>query len=237
MSAISFQLLVLLIDLIFILVAISIGQTPDKYFKERTFITYFSTFQLLGCSLLAWQTFKLRKINLQTKSYILWAIFAFCFFYLAIDEVIQIHENLDRGIHKLFHMKMTNITDRLDDCIVALYLIGGFVILYFFRSEIKIYPGLLNYLIVGFIFAFSMVSLDFITERKDVVRFLIANHDIRKVVYVWLRTIEEIFKLFAGGILLGMFYHVKLLTNRLMAMEREVDKSQKEVSVGYKNRY
>lgn len=56
---------------------------------------------------------------------VVWAIIASGFLFLAADEVLRIHENLDQLIHYVFGLKETNLTDRIDDLIVGMYGLVG----------------------------------------------------------------------------------------------------------------
>jgi len=215
MSTIKFLSIILAIDAFCISLALLLGDTPDRHFNEISFITLLSAIQLVACSILSWKIFKLRSLSSSKDPasknsglYIVWKVISLGFIYLALDEVAQIHEGLDKLIHYLFHIKETRITDRIDDVIVGIYVIIGLIILVIFKREIKIYPRINYYLIPIFILLFGMVALDTITERHDVVRFFIEGKYFINLAFHWLRALEEICKIIAGGILASMFYYV-----------------------------
>ncbi len=235
MSSSYFLFLILAIDVAFILLALFLGKTPDIYFKEKTFITYLSVIQLLVCSVLTYKIFKLRKIEtieskVKSKTYKLWALMSMGFAYLALDDATRIHENIDKRIHILFHIKETNITDRLDDLIVGFYVICGIIILFKFYEEIKLHKHMLSYLIACFIPIFLMVALDLVTERKDVLKLFISDHLLRNNIFHWLRAIEEIFKIIAGGILVSMFYYLLNVNKERSFKNNLIAQELKEVS-------
>ena len=203
MSTKSILLLTLFINLLFVGIGLFIGKTPEQYFaKEASYITWVSFLQLLIISNLSWQTFKLKK-----NRSLLWAIIAVGFLFLATDEVIRIHENLDHIIHRIFHMKETAISDRLDDAIVGIYGLIGIWVLYFYREELSKYKKILPLIVISLIFVFSMVFSEMIVNRNDVIPIFISDHGLRKTLYSLFKVLEETFKLLAEGVLLSTFYY------------------------------
>jgi hypothetical protein len=76
-------------------------------FEEKQAITFFSSNQLAATSLLAWIIYLLkRKLITRDGAYnrtaLFWAISAFGFFYLMLDENFQIHEGMDTSLFRLF---------------------------------------------------------------------------------------------------------------------------------------
>ena len=207
-----------LINTVFILIGLFIVKSPLQYFgKEASVITWLSFFQLLTIAYLSWKTFKLRK----EKSAILWGLIALGFLFLSIDEVARIHENMDSFIHKrILHMRETAISDRLDDLIVGIYALFGIGTMYFFREELKKYYKVIPYFVIGFIFIFSMVIVELIVNRFDVLPSLIADRAFAKSIYKLGKIMEETFKLFAEGVLIGAFYYCLQLAKQFVTEKK-----------------
>src|SRR3972149_1207390 len=103
MSRRSFLLIIASIDILAITAALILGEAPDQYFEEEGFITYLSFLQLLVVSAFAWNIFRLKNKNkglLELKTWkaphFIWLIIAMGFVYLALDEALMVHENIDR---------------------------------------------------------------------------------------------------------------------------------------------
>ncbi len=219
MSRKSILLIIISIDIIVIIIALVLGKTPDQYFGEGSFITYLSFFQLIVISILAWIIFKIRKGGSKLKEwrapFFIWLIMAIAFTYLSLDEVCLIHENIDFFIHRIFKIQETGFTDRIDDVIVGCYGLFGLMVLYFYREELKKYREAFPLLIVGFIFMFSMVLLDIITNRKDILQILISKPYLVSKLHSWLGVIEDMFKIIAEGVFIGGFYCCLEIARRL----------------------
>lgn len=216
MSGKSALLIILTIDIIAIIIALILGETPDHYFGEEGFITDLSFFQLLVISGLAGIIFIMRIFRSGWKGwkapFFVWLFIAIGFIYLALDEVWMIHENMDFSFHRFFNIRETGITDRIDDIIIGFYGLIGLMVLYFYRKELKKYREVLPLLIVGFILLFSTVVLDILTNRMDILIKLISNIHLVIKLHSWLSAIEEIFKIIAEGVFIGVFYYCLKIT-------------------------
>lgn len=127
-----FTFLVLAIDLLVSIIAFIIG----KRLPKDILITIVSAIQLLATSMITWKIYKTRSSQHPsyhhiTFSYFVWAIVAAGFLFLAIDEVVEIHEGIDKLIHKVFQIKETGLTDRIDDLIIGVYGLVGIGVLLF----------------------------------------------------------------------------------------------------------
>jgi len=219
MSRKSILVTIVSIDLIAIVIALILGKTPGQYFGERYPMTYLSSFQLLVISGLAWKIFVMRldesRLKFWKGPFFIWLIVAMTFMYLSLDEVGSIHEKIDFFIHRFFKIRETGLTDRIDDVIVGCYGLIGLMVLYLFREELKKYREAFPLLTVGFIFMFSMVTLDILTGRKDILRILISNAYVVNRLHLWLSAIEDMFKIIAEGAFLVGFYYCLEITRRL----------------------
>ena len=204
-------LITLFLNFIFIVIGILIGNPIEQYFsKEASYITWVSFFQLLIIANLSLQIYKSVK-NKQVKQLwkspaLLWGIIALGFLYLAVDEVIRIHENLDNIIHRVFHLKKTAITDRLDDAIIGFYGLVGVGVLYYFRSELKKYKKSFPLFLIGFVLLFLMVIIDMSNNNIDVIKMLVSDHNLRHTVFSISKVLEDSLKLIAESFFIGAFY-------------------------------
>ena len=219
MSVRKVLFLTLLINTAFILIGLLIGRPPEQYFsKEASYITWVSFFQLLLVAFFSLQVFKIRKGNnnyFWKNPSFLWLIIAIGFLFLSIDEVIRIHENLDRIIHKSFHMKETALSDRIDDALVGLYALIGIGTLYFYKSELNKYRSVIVFFIVGFSLIFLMVFSEMIVNRNDVLPLIFSNKFVVNSLYSMFKVLEESFKLFAEAILITSMYYCLQVAKQL----------------------
>lgn len=91
-----------------------------RYFGEGRAGTYYSGLQLLASAVVA-AVLARRAGRHPVRRF--WWVVAGAFLYLSLDEVYGLHEELDRGVHKLlgWHDRRHWLTDHLDDVFVALY--------------------------------------------------------------------------------------------------------------------
>jgi len=213
---------ILLFDIIAIIAAIAIGihdGRPLRYFGEGYFITWISALQLFVISWLAFVILNARRSragNLHWREpFFIWALISFGFLFLAFDDLFMIHESIDKKIHHFFNMKETGLSDRIDDFIIGLYGILSISILYIYREEMKNYRQALPFLAYGFALLFAMVALDALTNRKDVLSFLIERRDLVKSVYISLSVLEDSLKILAESCFLAGFYAVFLISKKI----------------------
>lgn len=177
-----------------------------KHFKEGALITWISFFQILVISGISWKVFRLHDSKYSVRDwrspYMVWAIVALAFLYLAVDEVAGIHEAVDKQIHMLFRIQETPLSDRLDDIIVGFYALLAIGILYYYREALKKYAGIFPYIVAGFVFLFVMVVFDVMTNRIDMLQNLTQNSAFTVTLLKWLSIGEETSKLLSEGMFL-----------------------------------
>lgn len=203
-------LMILLGNALAVSAAITIySYTGVNHFKEDGFITILSVFQLLTIS---WLSYKiLLSLNVKRKyipwrdSSALWGIISLGFLFLAADEFFQIHEKIDFQIHHFFNMRETGLTDRIDDILVGLYGLAGISALIAYRDELKTHRKAFPFFIYGFALLFTMVAIDVLTNRKDILRVLF-DYNLASILHVWLSCAEDSLKVFAEAFFLGAFY-------------------------------
>ncbi len=135
----SVLILLLILNSLAIGLAIIIYKnTGYNHFGEKGFITILSAVQLLVVSMLSYKIYQARGMMGRSSFWrdpsVVWAIIASGFLFLAADEVLRIHENLDKLIHYVFGLKETNLTDRIDDLIVGMYGLVGIGVLIAYRD-------------------------------------------------------------------------------------------------------
>lgn len=219
MSGKLMLVMVLSIDIMAIIIALTLGKTPGQYFGEGTFITYLSFLQLLVISGLAWVIFNVRKDGSKSKAwkapFLIWLIIAIGSVFLSLDEVSGIHENIDRFIHGSFKLHETSFTDRIDDVMVGCYGLFGLMMLYIYREEFKKFRKTFPLLKVGFIFMFTMVALDIVTNRNDILPIFIPDPYVSEKLHSWLDAIEDMLKIIAEGLFIGALYYCFEIARRL----------------------
>lgn len=203
-------LLLLLFDLILI-VSISIfSDNPKEYFKEFNLFTWISFIKLLIISYLSWNIYTERKPPGGSFSFnndhSIWFIVACGFIFLAFDELLSIHENVDKAIHKVLDMPETGLTDRIDDAIILIYATLGIAVLYSYKNELIKFAKSIPYLAVGFLFLFLRISIDFITNRDDVIPKIISDEILVSKLAIVLPVIEGGSKLLAETFFIFVFY-------------------------------
>ena len=202
-----------------------------KQFDDGGFITYFSVIQLFILSFYACQIFKIRRqyiIHPWQSSIAIWAIVSLGFSFLALDDLLMIHEWLDKVIHGIGGFEETGWSDRIDDFIVGLYgllAIGGLV---HYRQEIKKYKAVLPTVIIGFVLLFLMVTVDAVTNRDDVL-LMIFSPETTKSIMDWIFIPEESFKLLSEAYLIVAAYNCLSIAKQLSAQQTSLPK---ETSVG-----
>lgn len=207
---------VILLDIAAFIWAVNGGEKPTSMMDEGDMFTFLSALQLLAAGLVSLAVFRFR--NRQSgpwrwrSSYTIWALMGVGFIFLAIDEISQFHENLDRWIHHGLGIAETLWTDMLDDLIVALYGLIGLAGIGYYRREFPPYKGALKLLIPGFILLFAMVGLDIATLKTEAGETLISRSGDAKYMVYWIMALEEGFKVLASGVFIGAFYYCWYIT-------------------------
>lgn len=208
LSARSFFLLIMAFDLVAILLALILGNPPDRFFDEGHVMTWVSVFHLFAVSRLAWKIYVQRGGTKQTlkewrSSRYIWFLITAGFAYLACDELLLIHENIDGLIHWLFGINETALTDRLDDLIIAAYGLMGICALIYYHKELLKYRGAIPFIVIGFLFFTLTVGMDIVTNREDI---LIERYHFSELAYHWFSGLEEGLKIMSEGVFLGLCY-------------------------------
>jgi hypothetical protein len=167
-----------------------------------------SFFHLYAIGCLAASLYAVRRAAAERKGwqqpYWLWFLVALGFMFLALDEILEIHEYLDVYLHNALHLQETMLTDRLDDIIPALYGLAGLGVLVLYRAELLHYRRLLPLVLAGGVLAGASVVLDLLTNFDAAGRELLPP--VIAAVFWELTMVEEICKLLAVAVFLGAMF-------------------------------
>lgn len=210
----SYLWIILLFDLLVLGLtirrAVLLGKSPMRYFGETGIISWFSCIQLLILSGLAWKIYRIRKLApIETKGkklpQTLWKLIAIGFLFLAVDEIVQIHETTDVLIPWLFNIPEDHNLLQFDGVIVAAYSAVGAYILYSFWDEFQQYKSAFYLFVLGFALKATMVFIDLGTDDDSIFSFWLADPKRHKLIYEWIQTVEESFKILAEGAFIAAF--------------------------------
>ena len=212
-----------------LMIAIAIGRAilhernPMRYFDDGGFISLLSIGQLLFIAYLCWRISLLRA---QQNSLLrggknpnrLWQVMTAGFIFLALDEGVQIHENIDVSLHNLFNLAPDGVTDILDDIIILIYAIIGLLFLRTFKNEFQKFASAFRWFYTGFSFCFLSIALDLLTYKKETLSPLIRDYDKLITINTGLLTLEEITKIWAEGAFIIAFCYCLIIAKRLNAL-------------------
>jgi hypothetical protein len=183
--------------------------SPARHFGESGFTTWVSGAQLLAISVVTWKIWRLRGGRFVRDAWraphVVWLLIAAGFLFLTIDELVQIHEQLDRWIHAVLGITETAVTDRLDDVLILGYGLVGLGVLYQYRRELRLFRRDVVLIIVGFVLLSVMIAVDMLFGHPDIIALFAPAHAVRSL-SGWAGAVEEGFKLFAEAAFLAAFY-------------------------------
>lgn len=181
----------------------------QTYFGEGSFITWMSALQLLTIAFTSLRLYLLRRKQQTWSSWrspiLVWLLIALGFIFLAADELVEIHEQLDAWLHTIWSIQETAFTDRIDDVIVGLYGIVAAGLVYRYRLEIKRYRQVLPLIFISFAVLFVMILLDVLTNRPDILSLMLSGDAVLPVKST-LEVLEEFCKLAVESLCLASVY-------------------------------
>lgn len=182
---------------------------PKKPFGEFQPYTIYTTFVMGVAAFVCWQCARLSQAGTRR----LWLLMCVGFAFLAADDLLQIHENLDKLAHAILGADPKNrITDHLDDLIVLGYGLAGIILLYQRRREILNLRYFVRGVIWAVVFFLVMVCFDF----KP--RWLLENTSVSPVVLAPVAAIlEEAFK----GLGASMFFWTFVVSRQQYRMNSD----------------
>lgn len=186
--------------IIAVIIAVMLGEEPTHFMEEGEPLTWFSAFQLFAIALVCGRVLAIRKpekLYLFWKSRgFIWLLLSLGFVFLAGDELLQFHENLDGFIHDAINLKQTNFTDRLDDLIILLYGIFFCIAGWSSQEELKHYRSVGKLLKLGIGLFLFMILFDAISNKSDIVT--------NKALNEWVGALEDGLKILAEGVFLSV---------------------------------
>ncbi|MEL6493802.1 MAG: hypothetical protein AAFQ41_01600 [Cyanobacteria bacterium J06623_7] len=206
--------LVLFIETVAIVMAIATaiktGNSPFRYFDEGEFMTYFSCLQLLIISIyagkIARQAKKSPLVEL-VKNAVFWWVVSGGLFYLALDDALSIHEEIDKSLHRLLGVQETLVTDLADDIIVGIYLLVALAYIVYQWQNLQFFRSSFNYFKIGFVLGTTMVAADILSNNTLFVSMVTEDSQLQGQLILYLGIFEEIAKTVAEGFFLVGAYH------------------------------
>ena len=179
-----------------------------------------SFYQLLSLALLSSVILAVRfQTTGRITVHLFWVMAAVGFVVLACDDLLGWHESIDKAFHKFFNLKETSISDRIDDAIVVTYAIIGFVAIWYWRHEVGRYTQVNWFLAIGMILVVTMIAVDTIVNRYDILPAIMGRGPETKSVFRFGRVVEDGVKVVAEGVLItafiGYLYHSLIERKRL----------------------
>lgn len=177
-------------------------------FGETSFATLYSVLMLSATSWVCFQIARQRDqetVGSGNRAGFFWRFVGYAFAFLALDEGLQIHENLDRLLHIILGVTENAWTDRIDDLIVLGYGLAGMAVLVRYRSEILRVPNTKWYLAFAFFLFLITVTFDILSNRDEYLDWLNLEGQTRETVRFFATLAEEGGKLFAISALLVGF--------------------------------
>lgn len=197
--------MILVINIFVIVITIVVAgikaEYPSTYMEQAELLTWFSAVQLFLIAIISVLISRLRFKAGAKQKYLykpghFWLIVACAFLFLGFDEITQLHEQLDQGIHHVLELEQTDLSNRLDDLVLGCYGGLGGLLLWINLPEINLYQSLLPKLKLSSLLIVLMIFFDLLTSSNDLVKSQELDH--------LFRTMEESCKFLAEGILLEM---------------------------------
>ncbi|MEL7409629.1 MAG: hypothetical protein AAFN00_22230, partial [Cyanobacteria bacterium J06558_2] len=181
--------------------AVILDKSPQFYFEEighGGYITVISALQLLITGVISGLIFRIVKYTRKLhKTRFFWLIVALICLFLAVDDVLGIHESLDRWFHNLLQLQVTELTDLVDDLIVGSYLIGFLIYVACQWQVIQAFNPAFGWFKAGFILAAVMVLLDILSNNTLFISQVIDDQALIRQIREWLGVVEDSAKIFA----------------------------------------
>ncbi|MCP5462011.1 MAG: hypothetical protein H7A34_02365 [bacterium] len=194
--------------------ALFFGKPLWKLFQEYSLISYVSYVNLVFISAAAFCMNQLTTHPTESRSFF-WYCIAVGFGYMAIDELCEIHENIDSAIHQILRITESHLTDRIDDAIILIYLIIAGIAILRSRKTLHPYTIVAPILKTSIIYIILMIIWDAGTNQPDVLNMLIKHPYHARILNSQLGVVEELFKTVAEWMLCGiMLYCISIEWNK-----------------------
>jgi len=187
----------------------SANHNPSRYFGEGRWTMAVGCLEMLSVAFFAIGVFvhrRRRLLPMGQKGYRVWWLIGAGFVFLALDDALQIHEELDHWLHRAFHLPDTGLTDRIDDAILVSYALIGLAVLWGYRRELIQFRPMLPALVAGFIFTMASFVCDTVSNRPDFFQWAGADSRFAARLEGWFAAWEGSFQLLALGAFAASFY-------------------------------
>lgn len=134
-----------------------------------------------------------------------WILASTGLLYLCADEFFDLHSQYDYWIHSLMGWNETALTDRIDDAIIGLYIIGAILVLWAYRHELWNAAGHrrpIQLLSIGFVLAGVHVCCDMLSNRNDFWHLFLQEPN-ANIAYRWTSWTEQVTEIGAEVSLVG----------------------------------
>lgn len=193
--------------------AIEAGHSAKAYFEEGGYMSILSCLQLLLGAFLTRKIFLLAKASsnriLNQNSFFFRNV-SYGLSFLTFDDAFQIHEYTDKLLHFIFNIlfgfQETKISDFIDDIIVGGYLLVLLIYALKNRQNLSIFKRSFTYFAIGAILTIVMIVFDAASNNNLLVSLFVDNIEQRKTLITWFGTLEDILKIYAGGLLIVGIY-------------------------------
>lgn len=184
------------------LVAGWIARDPLDHFEEGGPLTWYSAAQLLAAAVLCRRIRRQRPAAAPGRR--LWTALGLGFVFLALDELLKLHERIDAAAHALLSLRQTAMSDRIDDLLVLAYALAGAALLWRWRDALRRHGALWRYLAAGLALTLAMVAADIVSDSPELLRRITAGPARWGAALV---VVEETVKLLAEAVLLAGIAH------------------------------
>ena len=120
---------------------------PDRYFEEGQAVDVMSALFLVMAGTFAWACFLLSG-HADSVRRAFWLLLAVGFLFVALDELLEIHESLDQWVLRAW-LGWPPLFRNWNDVIVLSYGLAGGAFLVAFRHEVRRHPGVVPMLVLG----------------------------------------------------------------------------------------
>ena len=177
-------------------------------FQEGRPVTWLSFFFLLLVGFISLEIYKIRKTSdNQNKNVKMWKYLGIGFIYLAFDDLLRFHEEIDHTICKIFGLDKHGPADKIDDFIIVLYgIIALFILIKYFKESLVFKNGFWFFLGAVF-FAIVTTLSDLLGGMNGPLSGIISEENLPSTLRT-LDIIEETTKSLAEVFFVGAFLNI-----------------------------
>jgi hypothetical protein len=222
MTSKSVLVLVIAIDAVYIVAGFALasvqGTGITRYIGGDLYTRYLSIAQFVAMSVLAAVLSFVRKGQEDSKTannnYLLWAIAAAGFLFLAFDQGFRLSERIGSLAVSLFNIENASIAGRASYGVLALYGLVVIIVAVLFRKELQRYKGAFPILITGIILILLMAVFHVASSNESILNSLVKDPGSVERYQAWFCTIKHMLEVFGGGVLIGFLYACLEITRK-----------------------